>query len=51
MMQKLILIFGISILAVGAAEAQDPAKVDSAHYKVILDNQHVRVLECSSQAG
>ena len=51
MMQKLIVIFGISILAVGAAEAQDPAKVDSAHYKVILDNQHVRVLECSSQAG
>jgi hypothetical protein len=50
-MQKLIPIFGISILAVVVAKAQDPAKVDSAHYKVILDNQHVRVLNVHHKPG
>jgi beta-alanine degradation protein BauB len=50
-MKKLIPIFGISILAVVVAKAQDPAKVDSAHYKVILNNQHVRVLDVHHKPG
>jgi quercetin dioxygenase-like cupin family protein len=35
----------------GAAFAQDPAKVDSAHYKTLLDNASVRVLKISYPAG
>jgi quercetin dioxygenase-like cupin family protein len=50
-MQKLILIFGISILAVGIAEAQDPAQVDPEHYKVLLDNEYVRVLDVRLKPG
>ena len=50
-MQKLIPIFGISILAVVVAKAQDPAKVDSAHYKVILNNEYVRVMDVHHKPG
>jgi beta-alanine degradation protein BauB len=32
-------------------KAQDPAKVDSAHYEVILNNQHVRVLDVHHKPG
>jgi hypothetical protein len=32
-------------------EAQDPVKVDSAHYEVIWNNQHVRVLDVHHKAG
>jgi hypothetical protein len=49
--QKLIPILGISILAVVVAKAQDPAKVDSAHYEMILNNQHVRVLDVHHKPG
>lgn len=34
-----------------AAAAQDPVKVDSAHYKVLLDNASVRVLKVSYAVG
>lgn len=34
-----------------AAAAQDAAKVDPAHYKVLLDNPSVRVLRISMAAG
>jgi quercetin dioxygenase-like cupin family protein len=34
-----------------AAAAQDPAKVDAGHYKVVLDNASVRVLKVSVPAG
>ena len=50
-MKKLIPIIGISIFAVVAAKAQDPAKVDPAHYKVLLDNEDVRILEVRQQPG
>lgn len=33
------------------AAAQDPVKVDSAHYKVLLDNPTVRVLRINFPAG
>jgi hypothetical protein len=44
-MKKLIPVVGISILAVVVARAQDPAKVDPQHYKVLLDNEYVRILD------
>lgn len=34
-----------------ASRAQDPVKVDPAHYKVILDNPSVRVLRITYPAG
>jgi len=50
-MKKLISILGISIWAVVVAKAQDPAKVDSKHYKVLFDNQYVRVLDVRHKPG
>jgi beta-alanine degradation protein BauB len=44
-MKKLILIAGIPVLALAVARAQDPAKVDPQHYKVLLDNEYVRILD------
>jgi quercetin dioxygenase-like cupin family protein len=35
----------------GAALAQDPVKVDPAHYKVVLENASVRVLKVSYPTG
>ena len=32
------------LLFAGSALAQDPAKVDSNHYKVVFENEDVRVL-------
>ena len=50
-MKKLIPIVGMSILAVVVARAQDPAKVDPQHYKVLLDNEHVRILDVRQKPG
>ena len=50
-MKKLIWILGISVLAVVVTKAQDPAKVDPEHYKVLLDNQYVRVLDVHHKPG
>ena len=40
-MKKFILIICISIVVLATVKAQDPAKVDPVHYKVILNNQYV----------
>jgi len=48
-MKKLIPLVGISILAVVMARAQDPAKLDPQHYKVLLDNEYVRILDVRHQ--
>jgi quercetin dioxygenase-like cupin family protein len=40
-----------ALLWPGAAFAQDPVKVDSAHYKVLLENASVRVLKINYAAG
>src|SRR5215469_14901699 len=50
-MKKLILFVGISILALAVAEAQDPAKVDPQHYKVLLNNEYVRILDVRQKPG
>ena len=50
-MKKLILVVGMSALAVVMAKAQDPAKVDPKHYKVIFNNAQVRVLDVRLKPG
>jgi quercetin dioxygenase-like cupin family protein len=51
MMKKLISVVGISVLAVVVAKAQDPVQVDPQHYKVLLDNEYVRVLDVRLKPG
>jgi len=50
-MKRLIPLVGMSILAVVVAKAQDPAQVDPAHYKVLLDNEYVRILDVRQKPG
>ena len=50
-MKTLILFLEISGLVTLVARAQDPAKVDPQHYKVLLDNEYVRIIEVRQQAG
>lgn len=49
--KELILIVGMLISAVVVAKAQDPAKTDPAHYKVIFDNPQVRILDVRLKPG
>jgi beta-alanine degradation protein BauB len=48
---KVVCVCSLALLWSGQAFAQDPVKVDSAHYKVLLDNASVRVLKISYPAG
>jgi quercetin dioxygenase-like cupin family protein len=48
---KAISVFPAVLLWSGAAMAQDPVKVDPAHYKVLIDNASVRVLKVDYAAG
>jgi len=41
----------MSILTLVVAKAQDPAKVDPQHYKVLLDNEYVRIIDVRQQPG
>jgi quercetin dioxygenase-like cupin family protein len=50
-MKKSTPVVCISILSFGVAFAQDPAKVDPAHYKVIFDNPQVRILDVRLKPG
>ena len=50
-MKALILIVAISVLVPFVAFAQDPAKVDPAHYKVIFNNAQVRILDVQLKPG
>ena len=50
MMGVLILTF-VSAFAPGTARAQDPVKVSPKNFKVLLENEHVRVLDFTSTAG
>ena len=40
-----------ALLAADAATAQDAARVQPRAYKVVLDNEHMRVLEFNSKPG
>ena len=48
---KALSVFPVVLLWSGAALAQDPVKIDSAHYKVLLDNASVRVLKIDYAPG
>jgi len=50
-MKKFIPIVCVSILAIAIAKAQDPVKVDPAHYKVLLNNKQVRILDYHLKPG
>ena len=50
-MKTIILILGISVSVTVVARAQDPAKVDPQHYKVLLDNEYVRIIDVRQQPG
>jgi len=50
-MKKLIPIIGMSVLAVVVAKAQDPVKVDPKHYKVLFNNEYVRILDVRQKPG
>jgi hypothetical protein len=41
----------LAALGVGAARAQDPAKVEPRSYRVVLENAKVRVLEYTARPG
>jgi quercetin dioxygenase-like cupin family protein len=44
-MLGLVLASSIAGLAIGSAVAQDPTVVDAKHYKVMFENEQVRVLK------
>ena len=50
-MKKFIPIACMSILSFGISFAQDPVKVDAAHYKVILNNSQVRIMDVRHKPG
>ena len=50
-MKKLIALVSMSTLTMVVAKAQDPAKIDPAHYKVLLDNEYVRILDVRHKPG
>ena len=50
-MKTFIPILGMSILATILAKAQDPVQVDPKHYKVLFDNDSVRILDVRQKPG
>ena len=44
-MNRLLFLLAFLFIAVSTATAQDPVKVDPKHYKVIFENDQVRVLQ------
>jgi len=48
---QILSMVSLVLLWSGAALAQDPAKVDAAHYKVVFENASVRVLKIDYPAG
>jgi quercetin dioxygenase-like cupin family protein len=48
---NLVVVCTIVMAAVGVLRAQDAVKVDPAHYKVVIDNPSVRVLQINYAPG
>jgi len=48
---NLVVMCTVVVAAAGVAQAQDAVKADPAHYKVLIDNASVRVLEINYPAG
>ncbi len=43
-MRRIVLLVFVIALAIAPALAQDPVKVDAKHYKVVVENEKIRVL-------
>ena len=50
-MKQALLVFGVALVMASPALAQDPVKVDSKHYKIVAENERVRVLKATYGAG
>jgi len=50
-MKQALLVFGVALVVASPAGAQDPVKVDSKHYKVVAENERVRVLKATYGVG
>jgi len=48
---KIPILASVPILAAGVLWAQDPVKVAPKNFQVLLENDHVRVLEFHSKSG
>jgi len=48
---QLILALALVLMLYGNTPAQDPAKTDSDKYKVVLENERVRILEYRDKPG
>ena len=48
---RVLLLFLLSLTTCTVAVAQDPTKVDPAHYRVMFENAHMRVLEHRDKSG
>lgn len=44
-------VFLSAAFCLGRADSQDPVKVDPGHFKVVFENEDIRVLEIRVQAG
>ena len=50
-MKQALLVFGVALAMASSARAQDPVKVDSKHYKIVAENERVRVLKAAYGPG
>jgi quercetin dioxygenase-like cupin family protein len=50
-MKQALLVLGVGLAIASPARAQDPVKVDSKHYKIVAENERVRVLKVSYEVG
>jgi quercetin dioxygenase-like cupin family protein len=50
-MKQALLVLGVSLAAASSVRAQDAVKVDPKHYKIVAENERVRVLKASYAAG
>lgn len=50
-LKQTLSVLSLVVVSSGAALAQDPVKVDPTHYKVLLENASVRVLEVNYAPG
>jgi hypothetical protein len=48
---RIVLCFFFLLLTVGEVGAQDPVKTDSDNYKIVFENERVRILEYRDRPG
>jgi beta-alanine degradation protein BauB len=50
-MRRALILLGVAAVCTSTARAQDAAKVDPKHYKVVAENERVRVLAVTVEPG